>query len=568
MSADSDPNSDRVIVIGAGAGGIAAGIALKTQLGPPNFTIYDSGDDVGGTWRDNTYPGCASDVYTHWYSLSTDLNPNWDNTHVFQPQLFQYWQDVCRKYSLYEHCMFHNEATAAQWDASAQVWRVEVKNLRTGQSYIDTAKAIISAVGTLCVPNYPRDLDGVRTRFKGRFFHSARWDHSVDLRHKRVAVIGNGCSAAQFLPVIPKNQPFKSSISGEHRCGSSLAYAPFGSSEISLKIAYAVQIRRAYSELEKWIFRNIPIVMRLYRWGIVAWQEFLWLMIMTLGLKNPLRPPFMKYLTYYMKKKAPKKYHDILTPDYPFGCKRLIVDTGYYDMLHRPNVALSDDGIVDITEVGILTKNGKRFPFDVIILATGFITDKYPFAVRGSKGITLDEYYEQHDGPTAYYGTAVPGFPNFFMLAGPNTTTGHGSVIFTEEVQVNYIMKLLKPILQGSVSSLTVTSEATDAYNSTLQTKLSTSVWSACDSWYHVRHTGKISSIWPGSFIQLWWRLRSPRWGDYEVVGAKEEWRKPRSKVRWVEMLYGVIVAGFVFWFDLPRRVWYIIWATSRGAFR
>ncbi|KAI0071220.1 FAD/NAD-binding domain-containing protein [Panus rudis PR-1116 ss-1] len=551
MSSERGSEGNRVIIIGAGVGGIAAAIALKTQLKTSNFKIYDAGSDVGGTWRDNVYPGCSSDVYTHWYSLSIELNPDWDTTHVHQPQLLKYLQDVTRKYSLYDQCVFHTEVIAATWDASHQVWRVELKNLKTGSSF-DTAKAVISSVGILCVPRYPRDLDGVKTRFKGQYFHSARWNYDVDLRNKRVAVIGNGCSAAQFLPIIAE-EPTTHIVNFWR---TPMWYFP--------------SVRRTYTAIEKWAFRNIPFVMRLYRWSIFLWQESIWLLVVGGRPNHTLRLLFQKYLTSYMKKLAPKRYHEVLKPDYPFACKRLVVDTGYYSMLHRPNVSLVKDNIADIVEEGILTKNGELIPFDVIILATGFVVDNYPFTVRGKKGITLQEYYDQHGGPTAYLGTTIPGFPNFFMLggtlprnmtqrytdirAGPNTNQGHGSVIFTEECQVSYITQFLKPILQGEVSSFDVTEKAADAYNERLQRRLNASVWSACQSWYRVGQTGKISSIWPGMFVEYWWAVKSPKWGDYEAVGA-EEWQRRRKSdtiVFWCGLLAGGVAA--VLWEYLQKQ--------------
>ncbi|KAI0074670.1 FAD/NAD-P-binding domain-containing protein [Panus rudis PR-1116 ss-1] len=500
MAYEKSTAENRVIIVGAGIGGLAAGIGLKTQLGCTNFTIYETANDVGGTWR-----GCASDVHTHWYSLSTDLNPEWDNTHVFQPQLFRYWQDVARKYSLYEHCTFQTEVVGAEWDDRRQLWHVEVKDLRTGERRVDSAKAVISGVGVLCVPFYPPDLDGVKTKFKGQYFHSARWDYSVDLHNKRVAVIGNGCSAAQFAPIIAED-PTTQVVN--------FARTPMW---------FFPRIRRIYTGFEKWVFRNVPFAMRLYRWGLMAW-----------------------FLTNYMKKNAPEKYHDVLKPDYPFGCKRLIVDTGYYDMLHKPNVSLVVDGIAEITETGIVTKKGEHLPFDVIILATGFVVDKFPFPVRGREGISIDEYNNQHGGPTAYLGTTVPGFPNFFMLGGPNTTTGHGSVIFTEEVQVNYAMKMLKPLLRGEVASFDVTEKATDKYNEKIQRRLNSAVWSVCESWYRVGHTGKISSLWPGSFVEFWWALRTPKWSDYTVVGAERWVKRRRIAALFRTILYGLVLAGAI----------------------
>jgi len=210
-----------------------------------------------------------------------------------------------------------------------------------------------------------------------------------------------------------------------------------------------------------------------------------------------------------------------------FGCKRFIVDSGSLEALHRPNNDINFDGIAEVTKNGILSKKGEYFECDVIIEATGFIVDEYPIKIRGIDGTTIQEYFRARDGPTAYKGTAVPNFPNFYTILGPNSVTGHASAIFTEEVQVNYIMQMLDPILNGLVSSFEVTHEATDAWNARIHEKLATSVWSVCQSWYRAGKSGKNVAIWPGPLIEQWWQLRRPVWSDYNAVGA-DKWHKTR----------------------------------------
>ncbi|CAL1708297.1 unnamed protein product [Somion occarium] len=514
----------RVIIVGAGIGGISTAIALRRQLKHDNFTIYELGNEVGGTWRANTYPGCASDVHTHWYSLSTDLNPNWPQSHVFQPDLKQYWQDLAHKYRLYDHIVFNSKVVSAEWVPKTQVYRVEVESV-DGKRLVEYGRILVAGTGILNTPNYPTELSGVK-KFKGDWFHSANWNHSVDLRSKRVAVIGNGCSAAQFLPIIAE-EPTTQIVQFWR---TPMWFLP--------------KWRDTYSPLMQWVFTNIPLTLRWYRNFLMFRQEMLYMTVIRGGPNTWLRNRFMKGLTKYLKENAPEKYHDVLTPNYPFGCKRLILDTGYYESLHRPNVELNNDGIVEVNETGILTKKGETIPLDVIILGTGFLANDLPFHVRGSDGRSVHEYYKQQGGPTAYYGTMTPGFPNFFILSGPNTATGHGSVIFTEEVQINYMIKVIKPILSDLATAFEPTDAASDSYNAWVQSKLGKSVWNACTSWYRAEEgKGKITGIFPGTFVKFWWTLREPVWGDFKVSDGTR-WKRRRAIGKVVKTVLGAGALG------------------------
>ncbi|KAH8100398.1 FAD/NAD-P-binding domain-containing protein [Cristinia sonorae] len=505
------------------------GISLKKQLGFSDFSIYEKGNDLGGTWHWNTYPGCASDIGTHWYTLSSDLNPDWDRTHVPQPQLKAYWKRLAAKYDIGGHITYLTKVVAAEWDPERQIYRVELLDLRSGETRTEYAKVVISAIGVLDTPHYPEDLKGIQTTFKGEHFHSARWNWDVDLHNKRVAVIGNGCSAAQFVPVISED-PTTQVLSF---CRTPSWIFPW--------------LRPIPGYWQK-IFKYVPFAMRLYRWIIVIQVSY----VLTSPV-NKRREAVANDLIKYMKENAPEEYHERLTPRYSLGCKRFIIDSGYYESLHRSNNDITYDGIDQITENGILTKTGQHHEFDVIIQATGFIADEYPITIRGNEG-TIQQYYRIKNGPEAYKGTTFPGFPNFFMVFGPNTATGHGSVIFTEEVQINYIMQMLDPIIKGSVSSFEVTHEASDAWNAHTHKKLSTSVWSVCQSWYRTGRTGKNANIWPGSLTNQWWQLRSPIWSHYKVVGG-ERWERRRMMKRVWRTVEVATVVGVVAYASLyPER--------------
>ncbi|KAJ3483526.1 hypothetical protein NLI96_g6248 [Meripilus lineatus] len=463
----SKNGNTQVVIIGAGVGGLSAGIALKRQLGLHAFKILEQAEDIGGTWHDNTYPGCASDIDTHWYSLSTDLNPHWASTHVSQPELKEYWKQLASKYSLYDQLVLNRQVTSVDWDNQQQLYKITSQDSKSKKIFNDAAQIVICATGILYVPFVPPELESIK-KFRGSAFHSARWDNTIDLHNKRVAVVGNGCSATQLVPIIAKD-PTTQVV---NFCRTPHWY---------LRSRWG-----AFPESVKWVFAHVPLAM-------------------------------------------------------PFGCRRFVIDSGYLSALHQSNLDLNYDGIAEFTEGGIISKKGKGelnavvectecvapqarnpalSPYRPLTLAD--TQDKFPLKVRGSEGITVQEYYDRKGGPEAYLGVTLPGFPNFFMIAGPNSATGHASVIFTEEVQINYIMQFVKPIVKQLASSFEITTRANDEFNSAIQKKLSKSIWSNCLSWYRFGHTGKIITQWPGTMTEYWWNMRTPIWSHYKAFGHDE----------------------------------------------
>ncbi|KAG1807872.1 uncharacterized protein BJ212DRAFT_1449225 [Suillus subaureus] len=475
----------RVVIIGAGVGGLSQAIALKTKLRFHDFTIYEKGSEVGGAWR-----GCSSDVQVHWYSLSSDLYPLWNKSHGLQPEIQAYWIKLAKKYNLYSHIAFNTKVLSAEWDDAKQQYTVVAEDIFSGKRMSSVAHIVISAVGVLEVPKIPYEIPGVRN-FQGTSFHSAQWPGSIDMQNKRVAVIGNAASGAQFVPSISED-PFVEVVNF-----------------IRTPTWFNTRPHIPYTDTEKWIFANIPLAMRLHRAWIMFWFDFP-------SIVRPSDKALKKRreaMTKYILDNAPTRYHDRMMPNYPPGCKRTVANSGFLDILHRPNLTLNFDGIANIVENGIITNTGEMLPFDVIIYATGFISVSY---------------YDAHGGPTAYLGTAVPDIPNFYLLAGPNTGVP-ASTLFMEEVQIGYILQLIEPVLGGSASSFTVKASPTDAYNAKVQERLSRSVSVQCYSWARTNGTGKVYNPFPWAVTLWWWWLRTPNWDHYVAVGA-EKWAWARRK--------------------------------------
>ncbi|KAF5372781.1 hypothetical protein D9615_010117 [Tricholomella constricta] len=489
----------RIVIIGTGVGGLSFAIGLKRRFGYDNFTIFEKAEAVGGTWRDNIYPGCSSDIPVQFYSLSTDPNPDWSSTHPFHDEIQAYWEQLSEKHSITPHIVFGRKVVKAVWDPMSYLYHITTEDVASGQQSTTSAEIVISAIGFLEVPRLP-DIPGI-SDFRGTLFHSARWSNT-SLDGKRVAVIGNGASATQFLPIISK----KPNIQVMQFCRTPNWLFP--------------PIRMYHSRLHKLACRYLPLYMRIIRFLSYSVSDISYFLVFS---NSVTRRPMAKFLRSYILKNSPKKYHENLVPNYgksQLGCKRAIFDSDYLPALHQSNVELNWSKIDSIAEDGIITRQGEHLRFDTIILATGFSADKYPLIIYGKNGQTIQEYFNSQGGPTAYLGTTVPGFPNFYVIGGPNTATGHTSVIFTEEVQVNYIIQLIKPILEGRISSIDVTARATDRYNAKIQARLARSVFMGCTSWYRAEGSGKVTSMFPGASALFWWWLRRPIWEDYDLVGG------------------------------------------------
>jgi cation diffusion facilitator CzcD-associated flavoprotein CzcO len=458
----------RIAIIGSGFAGLGMAIRLK-EAGVEDFAVLERDDDVGGTWRDNTYPGCACDVPSHLYSFSFAPNPDWSSTFSPQRDIQAYLQRCARDFGVYPHIRFGCEVTAAAWDDDAQLWRLE-----TTQGEI-AANVVVAAPGPLSEPSLP-DVPGL-DRFQGKAFHSARWDHDHDLDGERVAVIGTGASAIQFVPEI---QPRVSKLHVFQRT------PPW----IVPKRA------RPLTALERRVYRAAPRAQLAMR-GAIYWARESFVV----GFMNPRVGRLQEKVArefLHSQVKDPELRRK-LTPGYRMGCKRVLISNDWYRTLTKPNVELVSDGIAEVRERSVVARDGTEREVDTLIFGTGFHVTDLPIAdwVRGRRGTTLTE--EWGGSPEAYVGSAVAGFPNLFFLVGPNTGLGHTSIVFMIESQVAYVVDALKHMAARGLASVEVREEVQRAYNAELQERLKGTVWNSggCRS-YYLDANGRNASIWPG----------------------------------------------------------------------
>ncbi|MEV2220497.1 NAD(P)/FAD-dependent oxidoreductase [Nocardia vinacea] len=459
----------KTIIIGSGFAGLGLAIRLSKQ-GRNDYLVLERGSDVGGTWRDNTYPGAACDVPSHLYSYSFALNPNWSRSFSKQGEIQQYIQGVAREYNVLDKHLFNCDVTAARWNNATNLWHIE----STRGSF--TADTVVSAVGALCEPALP-DIKGING-FEGEIFHSARWNHDADLTGKRVAIIGTGASAIQIVPSIA---PQVAHLDVYQRT------APW----------LLPRMDRPYTLAERLAFRHIPGFQRLSRAAIYAARE-----TQVVGLAKV--PALMQAFELIAKAKLQLEIRDPelrkkVTPNFRIGCKRMLISNDYYPALSRPNVDVVTDGIAEVRANSIVTKDGTEREIDALIVATGFhVTDSPTYnAISGKDGRTLAEVFDEI-GQQGYKGSAVANFPNMFFLLGPNVGLGHTSMVYMIESQINYIADALATVDRLGLRTVEVKRAAQDTYNKNLQGKLVRSVWSTggCASWYLDKH-GNNTTLWP-----------------------------------------------------------------------
>jgi cation diffusion facilitator CzcD-associated flavoprotein CzcO len=467
------PRNVTHLVIGAGFAGICTAIKL-TEDGETDFAVLERGPDVGGTWRDNTYPGACCDVPSQLYSLSFAPNPEWSSSYSPQLAIQTYLQQVARDAGVLDRFHFDTAMLDATWDDEAQVWRV-----RTSDGDL-TATTLINCSGGLSEPKLP-EIEGIES-FGGEVFHSARWDHDADLAGKRVAVIGTGASAIQIVPELQKVA---------------------GHLDVYQRTAPWVIPRndRTYPRLERVALRRLPALRRLYRAGIYWSHEgyvpaFTW--------QPRLVAPAEKAALANLRKgiKDPGLRAKV-TPNFRLGCKRVLRSNTYYPALAADNVDLVTDPIARITPTGIVTADGVEHPVDAVVVATGFYTTDLPISahIAGRDGRTLAQVWDK-DGPAAYKGTTVHGFPNLFLVVGPNTGQGHTSMVFIIEAQVAYIRDAVRSMRAHGLAALEPRADVQQRWNTALQKRMRRTVWNTggCSSWYLDRH-GKNTVLWPKSTV-------------------------------------------------------------------
>ncbi len=469
------PDHSQVLIIGSGFSGIGMAVALKRE-GIHDFVILERASELGGTWRDNQYPGCACDVQSHLYCFSFEPNPDWSRQFAPQGEIWAYLKHCADKHGVRAHVRFGANVVASRFDEASATWRVTTED---GRQF--TSQVIVSAAGALCNPECP-DVPGA-DRFQGPSFHSAQWRHDVSLKGKRVAVIGSGASAIQFVPRIVGEV---AQLDYYQRTAPWVLPKPDGH-------------RSAWG---KALARHVPLFQKAQRW----WTYWL-LESRVLGFVAA--PRAMKLVEALGRRHIARQVPDpakraAVTPNFSAGCKRILMSNDYYRALARDEVRIVTQGIARIEADGVVTRDGVHRPADVILWATGFkVQDPVPRgAYTGLNGVDLADAWASAGGPEAYLGINIAGFPNLFMLMGPNTGLGHSSMIFMIESQVHYVMAAIRQMRAHGVAAVDVRSEVQRDFVSRLQQRLKRTVWeSGCMSWY-LNRSGKSTVLWPGSTVR------------------------------------------------------------------
>lgn len=472
-------------IIGAGPGGLALGILLS-RAGFRDFTIFDREDDVGGTWRINTYPGLACDVKSHLYSYSFDLNPHWSRLWSGQAEILAYFQRCADKYGLRTHLKLNTEIRSAHWEHEKQRWC-----LTTSAGAQHHFNIVVSAVGLFTRPLLPELQE--QEPFTGTVMHSARWDHSVPLRGARVAVLGTGSTASQLLPELAK---VADTVYSVQRSPTWILPKP----------------DRHYTRRERWIFAHIPFAKKLYRTRLWLRSES---NISVIEHGSQKTQDFTAIALDLLEKTvADEQLRRKLTPDHPMGCKRLVFSSDYLPALTRPNVEVVTSPARYLKARSLVTADGTEREVDVVVCATGYAAADYlgQLDVSGEHATLRDVW---SDGAQAYFGMAVPGFPNFFMLYGPNTNVGSNSVIFMLEAQARYIVRALKYLRRKNKTYLAVRPAALEEFVAKIDRWMVGTVWTTQCSNYFRAANGRVVTQWPRSARSFWEMTRSFKPADY-----------------------------------------------------
>jgi len=487
------PARVRVAVIGTGFSGLATAIGLK-RAGHEDFVLLERAADLGGTWRDNRYPGCACDVPSHLYSFSFAPNPDWTRAFSPQPEIESYLHRTAQEYGVLPHIHFDADLQRAAWDETEQLW-----HLQTARGALD-AELLVLGTGGLSDPAIPAipGLEG----FVGTTFHSATWDQGHDLSGRRVAVIGTGASAIQFVPAI---QPQVDHLTLFQRTPP-----------------WVLPRRdRPITRPERSLYKRFPALQKLARssiyWGRESW-------ILGFSFDQRIMGLAEKAARRFLTRQVPDpELRAKLTPDFRLGCKRVLLSNTYFPALTQPNVDVVTSAITEVRPYGVVTADGVEHPADTIIFGTGFRVTDPPVAERivGRGSRTLKEHWTS-GGMRALHGAMTTGFPNLFYLVGPNTGLGHTSIVFVIETQVDYLLDALRQLDERGLATLEPTPEAEDAYNSTVQKRLQRTVWNngGCASWY-LDKNGRNTTLWPTFTFTFRRQLRRCDLSDYVTTARR-----------------------------------------------
>ncbi|ORZ00368.1 putative flavin-containing monooxygenase [Syncephalastrum racemosum] len=477
-----------VAVIGTGFSGICAAVKVERELGIVPV-LFEMCKDVGGTWYQNRYPGAACDIPSHLYSLSFELKSDWPEHYSSQGEIYEYLRGVARKYGLYKKTKFETEVVSTVWIEDRQQWQLQWRSVND-HTHVETGyfDIVFAGLGPLRVPNVPKEFQG----FEGPTVHTTFWDDSIDFTNKRVAVVGSGASAIQAIPELVKT------VSHLYSYQRTPAW-----------VSPRDQFR--YPNLFKYAFRYVPFLLRFYRFLIYIQHEFYYV---NFGYYNSafgkrVRRAFEYLVSWRLKRAGRPDLIPLLMPDYPPGCKRIAKSENFLEALAKPNVTVERAGVAGIKGRTIVDKNGNENEVDILVLATGF--DVQGFAgnlkIVGRNGSNLAEKW-RYEFPKTYKSTAIPGFPNFFLLLGPSTGLGHNSVVTMIDIQVDFALKALKQMIRKDVAAIEPKQSATDEYAEKLQKSLKGTVWKGgCKSWY-LNENGDVYGVWPGTIFSFWRELR------------------------------------------------------------
>ncbi|CAF1303579.1 unnamed protein product [Adineta steineri] len=460
------------IVIGTGFSGLGTAIKLN-ELGVDNYILIERNAHVGGTWYANKYPGCACDVPSNLYSFSFQPNPNWSHFFGRQPEIAKYLEHCTDKYDIRRHIHFNTTVTQLKWIEKQQLWQVTTRS--DDQEYQLFARIVIAGSGPLSNASYPRDIDGI-DKFKGEMCHTAEWNKAINFENKRVVVIGTGASAIQAVPEI-------------HKMGVKQLLV------FQRTPPWVIpRIDRRVSNFEKQLFTYFPFIQKFIRKCIYWSRETL---VLAFAYRWPIRFINQQLVQHNLNQQIKDlELRKKVTPTWELGCKRTLISSDWYPTLGKPNVKLITNRIQEIKEYSIVTYDGDEYPVDIIIWSTGFEVHKFSIPVYGIKGCSLADQWSET--MQAYRGMAIPNFPNFFILLGPNSRLGHSSVIIMLEAQLKYLIEILLHMDENNIKSVSIKQNIHDKYNQWIQSKLKQTVWylGGCHSWYQDAN-GNVTTIWP-----------------------------------------------------------------------
>lgn len=464
--------------------------ARMRMTGMDDFVVLERSDGVGGTWRDNTYPDAACDVPSHFYSFSFAQNPDWSRKWAKQPEILTYFESLVDRFDMAGHFRFGVEVTEATWSDDDLCWTI-----RTSDGSLVVADVVVSGLGQLNMPHIP-DFEGL-DEFGGTKFHSARWDHSHALSGESVGVIGIGASAIQFVPPVAGEAAHTTLF---QRSANYVVPKP----------------DREFKAWERWLFRNVALLQQAYRvWTYWRLESRFNLMRRNSWMGRLLQKRFDSELAKMASERLPV---EVLVPDYMPGCRRLLLSSDWYPTLLRDNVEVVGAGVERITHDGLDTTDGRHFELDTIIFGTGFTTTQFltPLKITGVGGRDLNELWA--DGAVAYMGLSVSGFPNLFILYGPNTNLGHNSILFMIEQQVEYVLAALEQLDRRGAAAIDVTPSALARWDAEMQRRSEDTVWAGdCSSWYKT-DSGRITNNWVGHTTEYRRRMHAPVWDDWRFM--------------------------------------------------